>query len=107
MKTRNRARLLLEINNINRMTVGIEELRGMARFIDIEFSKAENYKNWQIDEVETDYFIKCSCDQWEGREVITFNRDGFVGFAGWASDENIQPILNGLWNYIESLEVPE
>ena len=29
------------------------------------------------------------------REAITFNGDGFIGFAGWSGGNNIQPILNG------------
>lgn len=27
------------------------------------------------------------------RECISFNRDGFIGFAGWADSNNVQPIL--------------
>ena len=27
------------------------------------------------------------------REAVSFNEGGFIGFAGWASDRNVQPIL--------------
>lgn len=27
------------------------------------------------------------------RECISFNKDGFIGFAGWASSTNTEPIL--------------
>lgn len=30
----------------------------------------------------------------EEREAISFNRDGFIGFAGWADSTNVQPFLS-------------
>lgn len=34
------------------------------------------------------------------REGITFNRSGFIGFAGWASSRNMKPILNAFQEWI-------
>jgi hypothetical protein len=38
-------------------------------------------------------------NNWDKRECVSFNTDGFIGFAGWADNNNIIPILNavGLW----------
>lgn len=33
-------------------------------------------------------FIKVLCDNYSLREAISFNSDGFIGFAGWASSYN-------------------
>jgi hypothetical protein len=30
----------------------------------------------------------------DDREAISFNRDGFIGFAGWADSKNVQPFLS-------------
>ena len=30
--------------------------------------------------------------QWHGREAVSFNSDGFIGFCGWADSTNSQPI---------------
>lgn len=33
-------------------------------------------------------------------EGVSFNRDGFIGFAGWASDENVQPVLRAFKRWL-------
>ena len=38
-------------------------------------------------------YVLVSYDGRDDAEGISFNRDGFIGFAGWASDETVQPIL--------------
>lgn len=43
--------------------------------------------------VDGSYF----CD----REAVSFNADGFIGFAGWASDGNVQPFLRAFMRWIE------
>ena len=50
----------------------------------------------------------------KNREGITFNSDGFVGFAGWACDTNAEPFANAFidWVYwmkkegITNMELP-
>ncbi|HAK41816.1 MAG TPA: hypothetical protein DCM59_02620, partial [Clostridium sp.] len=37
--------------------------------------------------VDSHYFSK--------RESISFNEDGLIGFAGWASSSNVRPIILG------------
>lgn len=37
--------------------------------------------------------LRCRSDYFTGRQAVTFERDGFVGFAGWADEVNVQPIL--------------
>lgn len=35
----------------------------------------------------------CQAYYFEKRQCITFEQDGFIGFAGWSDDKNRQPIL--------------
>ena len=37
--------------------------------------------------------ILCASDYFENREAVTFNPDGLIGFAGWADNSNVAPIL--------------
>lgn len=39
--------------------------------------------------------LTCKSSYFESREAVTFNPEGFVGFAGWADDTNVAPILAG------------
>lgn len=51
--------------------------------------------------VRKDYAeIRCRSFYFDSREAITFNRDGFVGFAGWSDDHNVQPILAGFQAWV-------
>lgn len=37
-------------------------------------------------------YLKIDCPgQWNGREAVSFNSDGFIGFCGWADSQNSQP----------------
>ncbi len=48
--------------------------------------------------------LMCKAFYFDDREAVTFNRDGFIGFAGWASDENVQPILGGFIAWVGELQ---
>lgn len=49
--------------------------------------------------------IRCRSAYFDDREAITFNPGGFVGFAGWADDSNIKPILAGFAQWCDRLEI--
>lgn len=38
------------------------------------------------------------------RECISFNRDGFIGFAGWADQGNTNPILRAFLEWCDTLK---
>ena len=37
--------------------------------------------------------LRCRSDYFEERQAVTFEESGFVGFAGWADEVNVQPVL--------------
>lgn len=39
------------------------------------------------------------------RECISFNKDGFIGFAGWADSRNTAPILQAFVEWCDSIAV--
>lgn len=45
-------------------------------------------------------FLSVSGFYFSGREAISFNSDGFIGFAGWADDVNVQPFLRAFQKWI-------
>lgn len=58
-----------------------------------EFPRYQPPFEWVEITIDGSYF--------EDREGITFNRDGFIGFAGWACDSNVQPILKAFIEWVE------
>lgn len=49
-------------------------------------------------------FIKCSSPYFEGREAISFNEDGWIGFAGWADTTNTYPFTTTFEKWCEELK---
>lgn len=39
--------------------------------------------------------LTCNAFYFSGREAVSFNNDGFIGFCGWSDSTNDQPILRG------------
>lgn len=50
--------------------------------------------------------IECRSYYFERREAVSFNRDGFIGFAGWSDEKNVQPILSGFSSWVDELTKP-
>lgn len=48
--------------------------------------------------------LSCKSFYFEKREAVTFNDNGFVGFAGWADDQNVQPILTAFAKWVAWME---
>lgn len=44
--------------------------------------------------------LRCKSFYFDDREAVTFNDDGFVGFAGWADDTNVVPVLAGFEKWV-------
>lgn len=37
------------------------------------------------------------------REAISFNTDGFIGFAGWACSKNVKPFIDGFVKWCDEI----
>lgn len=58
---------------------------------------------------EGGYDIRCTAWYFKGRQArqaVTFEPSGFIGFAGWADDTNIQPILRAFMAWVDELKTP-
>lgn len=47
--------------------------------------------------------LRCKAGYFSDREAVTFNVDGFIGFAGWADNTNVQPILDGFKAWVAEI----
>ncbi len=48
-------------------------------------------------------FLFMSSHYFENRECISFNRDGFIGIAGWADQGNLNPIKRAFLKWCDFL----
>ena len=50
--------------------------------------------------------IFCRSRHFKSREAVTFYPDYYIGFAGWADDINVQPILAAFVEWVETMSSP-
>ena len=48
--------------------------------------------------------LECKSFYFNNRQAVTFEKDGFIGFAGWSDDTNIKPILKGFMEWLKEVE---
>jgi hypothetical protein len=46
-------------------------------------------------------FLHCKGSWFDKREAISFNQNGFIGFAGWADDTNIIPFVEAFKKWLK------
>lgn len=84
-----------------------EDIWNLLAFVAGELAKAKDDTTvLQMSIVNKSVEIKASCaglesayfevsgPYFDNREGISFNKDGFIGFAGWASSNNATPFIN-------------
>lgn len=49
------------------------------------------------------FAINCRAYYFRKRQAVTFDANGWVGFAGWADDKNVQPILRAFVEWAEMI----
>lgn len=96
--TRDGVREGLKNAGIRCETVSDDELRRLRRIISKHLRRSGIYHGTaRLARAKKDLkFIEMKTEQWDRREAVSFNRDGFIGVAGWADDGNVQPILSAL-----------
>jgi hypothetical protein len=55
------------------------------------------------------YDIRCTAwyfKERQARQAVTFEPGGWIGFAGWADDTNIQPIIRAFLTWIAEIADP-
>lgn len=51
----------------------------------------------------TECYLFMNSHYYTQRECISFNKGGFIGFAGWADDGNTNPIRRAFWEWCDHL----
>jgi len=49
-------------------------------------------------------FLYLNSHYFTRREAISFNQDGFIGFAGWADDGNLNPLKRAFLTWCDQIE---
>lgn len=102
--TRDEARSLFASSGLTYSVLSKSSLESLRQLIEAEMQTAKlidgslrmrKVCRVRTTKLGTEASLRCKTHYFEDREAVTFNRNGFIGFAGWADDENIQPVLAG------------
>ncbi len=104
--TRDSVREVLAKAGIKTESVTNGELKRLRRIISKHLRRSGIYHGTaRLARARKDLkFICMKTEQWDSREAVSFNRDGFIGIAGWADDGNVKPLLNALVEWANTQE---
>jgi hypothetical protein len=109
MLTREAARAAYDEMDMNYFPLTHKRITGLRNRINDKLRKADimggtmvaqHAGSINVDEGKT-VSIRCSSYYFDDRELVTFSADGFIGFAGWADDTNVQPVLSGFIEWVK------
>lgn len=60
---------------------------------------------FKMDPLKDREYMTCSSDYFQKREAVSFNSDGFIGFAGWSSSKNLIPIQAGVIDWLAEISL--
>ena len=101
--TRDSAREAMQARNITPINVSEKQLLLLWCILNAQLIESDNYKGTlRMNQPVGGKFMTCKTSQWDKREAVSFNGDGFIGIAGWADRSNIRPFLNGIDQWLQS-----
>ncbi len=56
---------------------------------------------YKADGTVIECYLFLNSDYFTRREAISFNKNGFIGFAGWADDGNKEPLIKAFVEWVD------
>lgn len=115
---RDKARRYFEECNLSYEIISMNDLYRLIKILNKKISETNNYlimmneprlkgKNRNIIFEKNKLIfatLRVKGDYFSDREAITFNKDEFIGFCGWADDNNTKPIIYGFMEWCDYLK---
>ena len=112
--TRDLAREAFIATGLSYTDLTLSDLRDLRDEIDAEMKSSGLIDGYEMREAirTVDWphgwaALTCRAYYFDKREAVTFNREGFIGFGGWADDKNIEPIVAGFTKWCAALASSE
>lgn len=108
-KTTEEMRAILKDKGITTNNVNHAQLKALHKILSIKLRDSGLLEGtYRMNELSAgDHkYMTCRAYYFEAREAVSFNRDGFIGVAGWADSKNVAPLIEGVleWAEIMALE---
>lgn len=103
--TRDYARKVFEDSSLTYDDVNKESLKILRAAINKQMIRSGLMRGTlRMNPTRTNRFLTCKSHYFDNREAVSFNDEGFIGFAGWADNRNIEPILQGFIDWVYEVE---
>lgn len=110
VESRNEARKTFADSSLTYADLSREDLEALRAVLDKHLKSAATIKGYRmnqririVDWPNGWAALTCSAYYFDKREAVTFGSDGFIGFAGWADDTNVAPILAGFHEWVSAI----
>jgi hypothetical protein len=100
----NEMREKLKNNNITTENVTTNQIAELVQILNKNLKDSGIYKGTAKADSKSLKFITMNTSEWKNRECISFNNDGFIGIAGWASTKNTKPIYDSIIQWIHNIK---
>ncbi|WP_395454663.1 hypothetical protein ACHMW5_13400 [Azospirillum melinis] len=94
---------VLTPENLRRLVSLIDREMKASRLMHATFRMRRKLGMHRVDGKLSHASLRCKSSYFDDREAVTFNDDGFIGFAGWADDANVVPVLTGFSKWVAEL----
>lgn len=103
MMNRDEVREYLSRQGITVNGITKEQVLSLRRLLNKHLKASGVYRGTaRLRRIGSNYkYLTMKTEEWENREAVSFNSDGFIGFAGWADNRNIRPILDAVVEWAE------
>ncbi|MCS0459491.1 hypothetical protein [Rhizobium favelukesii] len=111
--TRDKARALFAVSGLTYNSLRLSTMNRLRDIVDEELKASGLIEKYAAErKVELRFVaggigiygqITCKSYYFNKREAVSFNPDGFIGFAGWADENNVQPILTAFCRWVAEM----
>lgn len=77
------------------------QLRSLFKILQRKLRESDCFEGtYRVFNRKPSKFMTCSAHYFKNRELVSFNRDGFIGFAGWSDSKNVKPIHDSIIEWL-------
>ena len=111
--TRNEARDYFKNSGLTYTIITKQSMQRLRTLLDAEMETSNlirgSFRTDRVPEIRRpktriSAHLRCKSSYFKGRQAITFEPNGFIGFAGWADDINVQPVLKAFNAWVDEMQ---
>lgn len=97
-------REMLSERGVTVASVTSDQLKDLHQRLSEKLAASDCFRGtYKMNPMDDEKFMTCQASYFSCREAVSFNPDGFIGMAGWASSSNVAPIREAVIEWADSI----